>query len=379
MREAFTFDDVVIAPKFSTVPSRKDVDLSVKTHYESFQDIGALRLPIISANMDTITGPEMAKAMLAYGAQACLHRFCTIEENIKMFERSYGSESDVWETRPMVSIGLGKHELERAEALYNKGAWRFVIDVANGASIAVVEQVRALRKIIDFDGSITVGNFATDESVKAFLEHLGGAVEGIKVGVGPGSACTTRVKTGIGYPQLSAILEISRLLKKTGISVIADGGMKAPGDVAKALAAGASLCMLGGMLAGTDETPGEALYVDGQGRYVKPEDFLATVDGKLFRDEYSESFKKVKKYRGSASKESYEVQGKVASHRAAEGEAFYVPYKGPVADILQDIEGGLRGSFSSVGARDLREFHAKAEFVRVTSAGYIEGTPHGKK
>lgn len=359
MDQAFTFDDVLIVPKFSEIESRKDVDLASHSTYLPF-----LPFPVISANMDTITGPEMAKAMARAGGIGCLHRFCTIEENVKMFQESV--LSCVYSVKAIVSIGLGKQELERAEALVNAGASTIVVDIANGAQMAVVNQVKSLRELFKTYVGIIVGNFASTSGVQDFLLRSGPIVDGIKVGIGPGSACTTRIKTGIGYPQLSAVLGISHALTGTGISVIADGGMKTPGDLAKALGAGADYCMIGGMLAGTDETPGEITKM-----YTNKTTVAA---GEFFQEE-----RRYKKYRGSASKESYEAQGKDAKHRTSEGESFYVPYKGPVADILQDIEGGIRSAFTYVGAKNLKEFHEKVEFVRITNAGYAEGLPHGKK
>jgi IMP dehydrogenase len=350
----FTFDDVLIAPKFSTIESRKDVDLSCLAL--------ELKLPIISANMDTVTGKEMALAMAKAGGIGCLHRFCSIEENLHMMQ---------WSTHigtpPMVSIGLGTKELERAEALFKAqpiGAENIVIDVAHGAQMSVVKQARAVREIVGSNASIIVGNFATADSVKHFLEAAGTAVDGFKVGIGPGSACTTRIKTGVGVPQLSAIMEIVQLLDNTGLLVIADGGMRTPGDVAKALGAGADLVMLGGMLAGTYETPGET--VDQNGNPCNSVSFSSIV-------------KVQKKYRGSASKESYEIQGKDSGWRTAEGESFLVPYKGSIAQVLQDIEGGLRSAFSYVGARTLAEFHARCEFIQVTANTVKESIAHGNK
>lgn len=380
MNQAFTFDDILIIPQFSEISSRKDVDLSFNGSNYPY-----MSLPIISANMDTVTDANMAKHMILNGAQACLHRFCTIDESVKMFQDSYMSATGESPRTPMVSIGLGKDELDRAAALFGTGAYQFVIDVAHGAQQSVVDQVLALREIIKNNAAIIVGNFASGDSVLDFLWRSG-HVDGIKVGIGPGAACTTRIKTGIGFPQLSAVLEISQVLhyNYNDIPVIADGGMKNSGDIAKALAAGASMVMLGSMLAGTEESPGQMYYVDGLGKYVTPEEFLskdAHVDGSItyVRNEYSESFTKVKKYRGSASKESYVVQGKDASWRTAEGESFFVPYKGSVKNILQDIEGGLRSAFTYVGAKNLKEFHSKAKFVQISNAGYSESLPHGKK
>ncbi|CAM6005511.1 unnamed protein product [Sphagnum balticum] len=358
--KGLTFDDVLIIPQFSDVYSRKDVDLSFNGANYPY-----MSLPIISANMDTVTGPEMAKAMLLNGGMGCLHRFCTIDENVKMLEESllYATGESV--RYPFVSIGLGNNELDRAYALFNAGAWTFVIDVAHGAQMEVVKQVKRLRNIINDNGAIIVGNFAGSSSVSNFLFYLGNTrIDGIKVGIGPGSACTTRVKTGVGYPQINAIWEIAH---ETQIPIIADGGMKASGDIAKAFAAGASMAMLGSLLAGTDEAPGEIVYTSVAD--AREFDGLDLVGQKTA----------FKKYRGSASKESYESQGKNAAHRTAEGESFMVPYKGPVKEVLQDIEGGLRSAFTYVGARNLKEFQEKAKFVEITNAGYSEGLPHGKK
>lgn len=369
MKELLTFDDVLIEPKFSHVESRKDVNLSISTSDKVFSDIGC-KFPIISANMDTITDSEMSKAMLSHGAQACLHRFCSIENNIKMLEEATLHIDDDERHRPMVSIGLGKEELGRARALYYNNATQFVIDTAHGAQLSVVKQAKALREIIGNNGAIIVGNFATGDSVKDFFHHFGGNnIEGFKVGIGPGSVCTTRIKTGVGYPQLSAILDVANFLKHRGIPVIADGGMKTPGDIAKALGAGASLVMLGGMLAGTDETPGEI---------VKKDTFYS--NGKnIFYSNGTGEVKKFKKYRGSASKESYSIQGKDASWRTAEGESITIPYKGPVKDVLQDIEGGLRSAFSYVGAQNMKEFHKNVTFVRISNATRIENGAHAAK
>lgn len=359
MKEMLTFDDVLIVPKFSKISSRQEVDLSV----DVFGD--KLQLPIISANMDTVTSPRMCRELVKEGARGCMHRFYSIQDNVEMFKEAieYCGEHR-W--APWVSIGLGETELERAKALLDSGASHFVIDVAHGAQLKVVEQTKRLRGIIKNNGAIFVGNFAGADSVKEFLEHTDEIVDGIKIGIGPGSACTTRIKTGVGYPQLSAVMEIAHLMKYLGMTIIADGGMKTPGDIAKAIGAGAHLVMLGGMLSGTDETPGDIIDVMNEVISLKEAPELSKIQ--LLR----------KKYRGSASKEAYESQGKDAAWRTAEGESFYVNYKGPVKNILQDIEGGLRSAMSYVGASNLKEFHGKVEFVRVSNATRRENGAHGK-
>jgi IMP dehydrogenase len=306
-----------------------------------------LNLPIISSNMDTVTGSEMARAMFNSGAVGSLHRFSTIEDNVKQFLDS--------PNRSIVSVGLGISELDRALALSNAGAFTILVDVAHGASMKVVQQVKDLRGILPEDTQIIVGNFATARSIKDFLYHLGNyRVDAWKVGIGGGSACLTRVVTGCGMPTLASVIDCASL----GLPIIADGGMRNSGDIAKALAAGATTVMLGGMLAGTLETPGEVIW-DQEGGYL-----LNTGH---------------KKYRGSASTESYEVQGKIASHRSYEGDSYLVPYKGPVKDILQQIEGGLRSSLSYVGANNLEEFRERATLVQITGQGFKENGSHGKR
>lgn len=348
-----TFDDVLIEPKFSMVKSRKDVDLSVKVSgivpYQT--------LPIVSSPMDTVTGPEMCREMLHNGAQACLHRFWSIEENIKAFQEGSLYQTGLLQI-PWVSVGLGQLELERAEALVNAGARTMVIDVAHGASQQVVDQFVQLKQLFKDNVGIIVGNFATARTMKDFIEHAQDVPDMFRVGIGGGSACTTRIKTGVGVPQLYSIMECSEVH-----DIIADGGVRNSGDVAKALAAGAKLVMLGGMLAGTDESPGEIIT----GR-----DFINT------NPIPSDVNFKFKQYRGSASKESYQAQGKDESWRTAEGESLLVPYKGHVKDVLKDIEGGLRSSLSYVGAFNLAQFKGKAEFLQVSSNTIIESKAHGK-
>lgn len=344
MDYSLSFDDVLLVPKFSNVASRKDVNVNTKLCSQTF-------FPVISANMDTITGPEMVNAISDFGGRGCLHRFCSIEDNVTMYKNAtYGNAS------PWVSFGLGEVELNRAQALKDVGASVFILDVAHGANVEVAKQVKAFREALHFVPSLIVGNFSTAESIIAFQEALKDEkghdgnflVNGYKVGIGGGSACTTRVVTGCGMPTLASLLDCS----KANVSLIADGGMRTSGDVAKALAIpGVRAVMLGGMLAGTVETPGAVIGTNGE--YYK-------------------------KYRGSASKESYSVQGKDSSWRTAEGESFLVPHKGSVKDVLQNIDAGLRSAFSYVGANNLKEFQEKATFIKVTQNGYIEGTPHGR-
>ena len=349
-----TFDDILIEPQFSTIKSRKDVSLLSEHNGLS------LNLPVISANMDTITDAKMAKEMYRHGAAGCIHRFCTPYESGLMFDNSARNT--------IGSFGLGKEEQERVAYLHDAGCKFFCLDVAHGAQLAVVKQAVWFKQ--NYPKSfLIVGNFASESSLGQFLNHMyindkKCKIDAVKVGVGPGSACTTRLKTGVGVPQLDAILNICREVSALNIAVIADGGMRTPGDIAKALAAGADFVMLGGMLSGTDETPGRVIY-----KYKWDEKLNDGRGGEVKEPQY-------KIYRGSASKESYHDQGK--DWDCAEGESFTVPVKGPVSDVLKEIEGGLRSSLTYVGARNLAEFRSLARFVNVSSNSVIENRAHGR-
>lgn len=326
MKRSLTFADVLIEPCFSELETRRDVDVTTR--------LGSLELPLplVSANMASITEVDMARRLSELGALALLHRFEGVDENVSMY-RAAVANNDYGE-RVGVSIGIKEEERERAEALVAEGARIFCIDVAHGAQVNTVKQVRWLRESFGDDLMLIVGNFASRETIDAFEEHLGGAkVDVYKVGIGPGAACSTRLKTGVGVPQLSAVLECAQ-----GYDIIADGGCRTPGDICKALAAGAKAVMLGYMLAGTNETPG------------------GVQDG-------------AKVYAGSAS------GGYASGWKTSEGVVMRVPCKGPVDPIVRDIEGGLRSSMTYVGAATLPEFAEKARFVEVSAASVIESAP----
>jgi len=352
INESLTYADVLLVPQFSTIRSRKDVDVSQEFCGQK------LKLAVISSNMDTVTGVEMANAMTNYGAQSALHRFCSIEDNVKMFKDCTN--------KPMVSIGVGKNELDRAKALYDAGAECIIIDVAHGAAIHVVEQYDKLREIVGYNASVVVGNFDNAASIYAFNQHSKAKFEpdAFKVSIGPGSMCTTRIVTGCGGGSITALQSCAT----TGFPIIADGGITSSGDFAKALAAGATVVMIGKMFAGTKESLSVSNHIK-ELQIQYPDKNFNNVDfwGSKF------------KYRGSASMDSYVVQDKVAEHRAPEGEATLVPYVGPVKNVLQKLEGGLRSSLSYVGARNLDEFRSKAMFVRVTNNTAKESTAHGVK
>lgn len=329
----FTFDDVLITPKYSKIRSRKLVDIS--SNLNGLE----LNLPVISANMDTVTENQMCKAMVDAGGIGCYHRFNLDNKTLPFKEYPFIS-----------SIGSGSYGKYLIQKFYEQGQRNFCIDVAHGAQEQIVEQFLWIKDKYP-DAWVMVGNFGSPDSVADFLNNIKYNYEypnAIKIGIGPGSACTTRIKTGVGYPQLSAISDTANLLDTLEFppAIIADGGIKTPGDIAKALAGGAKAVMIGGMLAGTDEAPGDVI----EGKY--------------------------KIYRGSASKESYDDQSK--DWDCAEGESFTVPYKGSVTNILKDIEGGLKSAFSYVGAKNLDEFQKNSEFIIVSNNSTLEANPHGK-
>ena len=332
------YDDVFIFPQYSEVESRQDVNLET--------NIGRLklRIPIISANMKTVTGNKMCSVMHIEGGLGIMHRFCSIQENIAHVKRV--EEGTIYG----VSVGLGDKEFERAEALYDFGAEIFCIDVAHGAQLSVVNQLKRIREKFKSNVYIIVGNFATGVSAGVFLSHLQTweYPDCIKVGISNGSACTTRMQTGVGVPQFSSLLSCKHL----GIPFIADGGIKHAGDIAKAIGAGASAVMIGRLLAGTDESPGKVIAGASGTRY--------------------------KAYSGSASKESYKQNGKTAAWRASEGVSYKVPYAGPVGNVVQELTGGLRSTFTYVGADNVDKFRKNIMFGKQTLHGWKEGTPHGK-
>lgn len=320
--DGITFDDVLIQPRFSTISSRKDVDLStvLSPHLK-------LSLPVISANMASITEKAMAEALSAHGGLGILHRFSEIDENVALFK-----EISV----PVgVSIGITEGERARANALIEAGAQIICIDVAHGAQQGVVDQVTWLRRNHE-NLLIIAGNFGNGASIAEFnaaFERTEDQPDLYKVGIGPGSACTTRIKTGAGVPQLTAIADCHHVVPG---KIIADGGLRYPGDIAKALMQGAVAVMVGGMLAGTDEAASHTHYA------------------------------------GSAS-------GHYGSGwKTSEGEAFDVTEKGPVSPILKDIEGGLRSALTYVGARNLKQFREKGQFIRISPATVMENRAHGK-
>jgi IMP dehydrogenase len=355
MVQHLCFDDVLLECKFSNIRSRQDVDPS--TEFLGLK----LSLPITNSNMDTVASPALSKVLADYGTVSSVHRFCTIEENVLAL-----LNSTVGDRKPIVSVGIGGYEFERANALYSSGAEIFLLDVAHAANIAVVEMYNAYVK--DFpEAKFIVGNFGTGREVAEFIDRTDRKPEAICVGIGGGSMCLTRVVTGVGIPTLASIIDCNEICMDLNMAMMVNGGLRNSGDVVKALAAGADLIMLGSMFAGTNEASGRVCCDNNFNDLIRITQ-CGNADCGGFH----------KEYRGSASIASYQVQGKIASWRAAEGDSTWLPLKGPAVNVLNGINGGIRSACSYLNATNLTELRANAKFNFVTGNTVIENRAHGK-
>lgn len=329
-----TFDDVLLTPCKSEVKSRRDPSLRTQITKRHAFDI-----PIVSANMDTVTETEMALAMHRLGGLGILHRFAPPPTQVGFVE----TLKDAGVPVIAASIGVNEEDRERARQLLRAGVAILTIDIAHGHSAAMLDTMKALKDLSP-DVELIVGNVATPEAAEELIEHGAGA---IKVGIGPGSMCTTRIITGCGVPQLTAIAQCAEVGHRHQVPIIADGGLRTSGDIVKALAAGASSVMLGSMLSGTLETPGE----------IK--------NGK-------------KQYRGMASKAAQvSWRGGVPEGMAPEGESHQVSIKGHVRDVILEITGGIRSGMSYLNATSLPEIARHARFMEMSPSGIAESRAHG--
>lgn len=326
------FKDVMFRPKRSTLKSRSQVSLD-RTFKMKHTNTEWTGIPIMAANMDTVGTFEMALTLAEKKLFTAIHKHYSIEEwNRFMALAPQGIENYI-----AISTGTGSRDFEKIDQLLTANPQlKFIcIDVANGYSEHFVSFVKQARKKYS-DKIIIAGNVVTGEMVEELL--LAGA-DIIKVGIGPGSVCTTRVKTGVGYPQLSAIIECADAAHGLGGQIISDGGCSTPGDVAKAFGAGADFVMLGGMLAGHDESGGSTIEKDG---------------------------KTYKQFYGMSSATAMDKHsGGVADYRASEGKTVEVPYRGKVENTIQDILGGIRSTCTYVGASQLKELSKRTTFIRV--------------
>ena len=344
IKEALTFDDVTMAPKYSEVlPSEVDTSTKLSANL-------TLKIPLLSSAMDTVTESKMAIAIAKAGGIGVIHRNLNIKKQIEEIRKVKKQGLLVG-----AAVGAGPLELKRAEAILKEQINLIVVDTAHGHSKKVAEIVKAIKKIKTKKTTLCAGNIATADAAK-FLIKLG--VDIVKVGIGPGSICTTRLVAGIGVPQLSAILAVKQGIKNNKTKIISDGGIKYSGDIAKALSAGADAVMIGSLFAGSTETPGK----------------LIKKNGKLFK-----SFRGMGSVgamnKGSADR-YFQKKQKDSSKYVPEGVEGFVKYKGDVKNIIYKLIGGLKSSMGYLGAKKVLYLKTKPNFVKITKAGFYESMVH---
>ncbi len=329
---ALSFDDVLLVPRFSSIIPREDINISTRISRNV-----TLSIPIVSSPMDTVTESEMAIALAEEGGIGIIHRNMPAEREAEEVRR-------VKEKGLLVGAAIGTLDENRFRTLINAGADLVVIDVAHGHSENVIRSIRRYKEIAEID--IIAGNVVTPEGTE---DLIAAGADGLRVGLGAGSMCFTREVCGVGVPQLQAIAWVADVASSYGVPLIADGGIKKVGDVVKALAAGADCAMLGRMLAGTDEAPGELIERNGI---------------------------KLKRYRGMGSPEVIQRLDRY-SKLVPEGLSGYVPYKGSVREVLKMIIGGLKSGMGYVGASNLEELRRKSMFMKATSSESLERRTSG--
>ncbi len=335
MRKTITFDDVLLVPKYSTILSRKFIDLSVK-----ITNLGEnLLCPFVSSPMDTVTEDSMALAMSNSGGLGIIHRYNTIKEQSVLVSNAFSDGN----TKIGAAVGVSGDFEERACAVYDAGARVICVDVAHGHHALMKNALKKLRDIFSDDIHIMAGNVAT---LDGFNDLADWGADSIRVGIGGGSICSTRIQTGHGVPTLQSVLDCAATDRSA--LIVADGGMKSTGDIAKAIAAGADLVMCGSMFAGTEESPGEV---------------FSAQDGK-----------KYKVYRGMASVEAQ--RDWKGSHNSVEGISTTIPFKGSVYDIIELMKKQLTSACSYSGASNLKDFYINSEFILQSNSAQLESSTH---
>ena len=344
IKEALTFDDVTLVPKYSEIlPSEVDTSIKLTNNLK-------LRIPLLSSAMDTVTESKMAIAIAKAGGLGVIHRNLDIKTQISEIKKVKIKKLLVG-----AAVGAGPSEFKRADAILKENIDMIVVDTAHGHTKKVSEIIKFIKKRKNKKTALCAGNIATPEAAK-FLLKLG--VDIIKVGIGPGSICTTRLVAGIGVPQLSAILTVRNGVKNKNVKIISDGGIKYSGDLAKAFAAGADAVMVGSLFAGTDETPGK----------------LIRRGGKLFK-----SFRGMGSVgamnKGSADR-YFQSKQKDISKYVPEGVEGFAKYKGKVEKIIFKLIGGLKSSMGYLGSKQIKYLRNKPQFVKITKAGFYESMVH---
>jgi IMP dehydrogenase len=344
-----TYDDVLLLPDASDV-----VPSEVNTRTQLTRDI-YLDIPLISSAMDTVTESAMAIAMARAGGIGIIHRNLAIDEQVTHVKLVKGAG-----LRVGAAVGVGDDGFERAEALIEVGVDVVVVDTAHGHHRAVLEAIAKIKKNFPKQ-EVIGGNVATRAGAQALINA---GADAVKVGVGPGSICTTRVVAGVGVPQITAIMEAAKACKKADIPLIADGGLQYSGDIAKAIVSGADTVMLGSLLAGCDESPGELVELDGR-------------KFKTYRGMGSLGAMQTRGAKKSFSKDRYMQDDVLAEDKLVpEGIEGKVAYRGPVADVVHQLVGGLRSGMGYAGAEDIAVLQKRGRLIQITAAGLQESHPH---
>ena len=344
IKEALTFDDVTLVPKYSEIlPSEVDTSIKLTKNLK-------LKIPLLSSAMDTVTESKMAIAIAKAGGIGVIHRNLSIKKQVLEIKKVKKEKLVVG-----AAVGAGLGEFDRVKALLKENLDMIVVDTAHGHTKKVSEIIQYIKKNNNKKTALCAGNIATPEAAK-FLLKLG--VDIIKVGIGPGSICTTRLVAGIGVPQLSAILSVRNGIKNKKVKIISDGGIKYSGDLAKAFAAGADAVMIGSLFAGTDETPGK--FIKRNGKFFKSFRGMGSVGAMN---------------KGSAER-YFQLKQKDISKYVPEGVEGYAKYKGKVESIIYKLIGGLKSSMGYLGSKQIKYLRDKPQFVKITKAGFYESMVH---
>ncbi|NME21003.1 IMP dehydrogenase [Lactobacillus johnsonii] len=359
-KKGLTFDDVLLIPAESHVlPNEVKLDTKLAPNLQ-------LHIPLISAGMDTVTEGNMAIAMAENGGLGVIHKNLSIEAQVEEVKKAKGKTVDPNLPHPAVdnqgrllaaaAVGVTSDTFERAESLLEAGADAIVIDTAHGHSAGVLRKIKEIREHFP-NATLIAGNVATGEGTAALFDA---GVDVVKVGIGPGSICTTRIVAGVGVPQITAIYDAASVAQKYGKKIIADGGIKYSGDVVKALAAGGNAVMLGSMFSGTTEAPGT----------------IFTNEGKQFKSYRGMGSVGAMSQQHGSSDRYFQGGVNEANKLVPEGVEALVPYKGDVSNIIYQIDGGLRAGMGYVGASTIEELIENSQFVQITNAGLRESHPH---
>jgi IMP dehydrogenase len=343
IKEALTFDDVLLVPRYSSVlPSETNLNIDLGNNLK-------LKIPFLSSAMDTVTESNMAIAIAQRGGLGIIHRNLSINEQSKEIKKVKNKNLIVG-----AAVGTAKEDLLRTKSLLDAGVDILVVDTAHGHSEKVIKILSKIKKIKS-KIPICVGNIASSE---AAIRLYNEGADILKVGIGPGSICTTRMIAGIGVPQITAVMEVKKSMKNKKMKIISDGGIKFSGDIIKALAAGADAIMMGSIFAGTDESPGKKFKY--KGKFYKSYRGMGSIGAMS----------------AGSSNRYFQKNHKDKSKFVPEGVEARVLSKGSMKDILYQLQGGLRSSMGYIGAKTIKEITKKAKFIKITKAGFYESMVH---